>query len=411
MRSASPLNIAGRFAHTFLHSKLTPLIIVAVTLFGLLAIVVTPRTYNPDIVVPVVNIVVRRPGSTAHAMLNQVVRPLEALVGTLPGVDHTYGVANDDVATVTVRFQVGQDEGRSLVKVYNQVNSNLDQMPPGTSPPLIQLLSMYDVPIVTLTLSGPNATPTSLRQVGQHLLAQLRSVPGVGKTSIQGAAPRAVRVQLDPARLAAYHLSPTAVAAAIRATNVNQASGSLVSDGRDHPIRVNAALGDARAVGKVVVTVQDGRPVFLRDVATVTTAAAANDVRSFFACGPADAADCSTAPAPAVTLAIARQKGTNGVTVADAVLARLHQVERAALPQGMHVTVTRNDGAKANDAVNTLIEHLGIAIVAVVGILLAFLGWREASVVTVSIPLILFVVLGDRTGSPGRPSTASPCSR
>lgn len=389
-----PLNIAGKFAHTFLHSKLTPLIVVAITLLGVLAIAVTPRTYNPDIVVPVVNIVVSRPGSTAHEMLNQVVRPLEALVGTLPGVDHTYGVAKDDFASVTVRFNVGQDESRSLVKVYNQVNSNLDRIPPGTAPPLIQLLSLYDVPIVTLTLSGPDTTPTALREIGLHFLSQLSSVPGVGKTWIQGAAPRAVRVELDPARLAGYHLSPTAIAAAIQATNINRAAGSLVSDGREHPIRVDGALGDAAAVGQVVVTVRDGRPVFLRDVATVTSAPASDEVHSFFACGRAASHDCSTTPVPAVTLAIARQQGTNGVTVADAVLARLHQVEQAALPQGVTVTITRNDGATANDAVNTLIEHLGIAIIGVVAILLAFLGWREASVVAISIPLILFVVLG-----------------
>ena len=388
------LNIAGKAARAFLHSKLTPLIAIAITLFGLLAIAVTPRTYNPDIVVPVVNIVVSRPGSTAHEMLNQVVRPLEALVGTLPGVDHTYGVAKDDMASVTVRFQVGQDETNSLVKVYNQINSNLNRIPPGTSPPLIQLLSLYDVPIVTVTLSGHNISPTSLRQIGVHLLAQLSSVSGVGKSWVQGAAQRAIRVKLNAARLAEYRLNPSAVASAIRAANINQDAGNLVSNAKEHPIRVVAALGDADAVGQVVVAVRRDRPVFLRDIATVTTAPASDEVHSFFSCGLAASGSCPVTPAPAVTIAIARQQGTNGVTVADAVLSRLKQLEKAAVPQGVTVTVTRNDGATANDAVNTLIEHLGIAIVGVVAILLVFLGWREASVVAVSIPLILFVVLG-----------------
>ncbi len=226
------LNIAGRAARAFLHSKLTPLIAIAITLFGLLAIAVTPRTYNPDIVVPVVNIVVSRPGSNAHEMLNQVVRPLEALVGTLPGVDHTYGVAKDDMASVTVRFQVGQDETNSLVKVYNQINSNLNRIPPGTSPPLIQLLSLYDVPIVTVTLSSHNVAPTSLRQIGVHLLGQLSSISGVGKTWVQGAAQQAIRVKLNTARLAEYRLNPTTVAAAIRGANINKAAGNLVSNAK-----------------------------------------------------------------------------------------------------------------------------------------------------------------------------------
>ncbi len=390
------LNIAGKFAHAFLHSKLTPLIILATTLFGLLAILLTPRTYNPDIVVPVVNITVQRPGSSAMEMLNQVVRPLEALLGSLPGVDHTYGVARDDVAVVTVRFRVGQDEERSLVKVYNQVNSNLNRIPPGTAPPLIQLLSLYDVPILTLTLSAANATPDTLRDVALHVLEQLRDVPGVGKTWVQGAAPRSVRVWLDPARLAGYGLSPAAIATAIHAANIDRAAGSVVSGGREHPIRVSAALGDAADVGNVVVGVENGRPVFLRDVATVTTAPADDNVRSFLAFGRAAAKGGPQVgmPEPAVTIAIARQKGTNGVKVASAVLAKLQTIRQDALPQGVTLTVTRDDGAKANDAVNTLMEHLGVSIAAVVLILLIFLGWREASVVALSIPLILFVVLG-----------------
>ncbi|HUI21866.1 MAG TPA: efflux RND transporter permease subunit [Methylocella sp.] len=390
------LNIAGRFAHAFLHSKLTPLIILAASLFGLLAVLLTPRTYNPDIVVPVVNITVERPGSNAQEMLNQVVRPLEALMASLSGVEHTYGVAQDDTGLVTVRFQVGQDEERSLVKVYNQVNSNLDRIPPGTASPLIQLLSLYDVPILTLTLSSKEATPEALREVALHVLEELRNVPGVGKTSVQGAAARAVRVWLDPARLAGYGLSPEAVATSIRAGNVDLAAGSVVSQGREQPIRVAASLTDADQVGNVVVDARNGRPVFLRDVATVTTAPAASDVRSFFALGPAgvEASQRAGVGESAVTIAIARQKGTNGVEVANAVLAKLQTLEREALPQGVSLTVTRDDGATANDAVNTLIEHLTISIAAVVTILLIFLGWREASVVALSIPLILFIVLG-----------------
>jgi multidrug efflux pump subunit AcrB len=390
------LNIAGKFAHAFLHSKLTPLIVLATTLFGLLAIIVTPRTYNPDIVVPVVNITVERPGSHAREMLNQVVRPLEALMGALPGIDHTYGMAEDDRAIVTVRFQVGQDEERSLVKVYNQVNGNLDRIPPGTALPLIQLLSLYDVPILTLTLSAPDAAPDTLRDVALHILEQLRNVPGVGKSWVQDAAPRAVRVRLDPARLAGYGLGPDQVAAAIRAANVDLAAGSTVNGGREQHIRVAATLGDAANVGHVVVAVRDGRPVFLDDIAKIATAPAAADTRSFFAFGPAAPGGVreTAPPRAAVTIAIARQQGTNAVTVANAVLAKLKEVERAALPQGMTLTVTRDDGATADDAVNTLIEHLGISILAVVAILLVFLGWRESSVVALSIPLILFIVLG-----------------
>jgi multidrug efflux pump subunit AcrB len=395
MTERPALNSAGKLARLFLHSKLTPLMIVAITVFGALAILLTPRTYNPDIVVPVVNISVARPGSNSQEMLNQVVRPLEALVGSLPGVEHTYGVARNDGAIVTVRFEVGEDEQRSLVKVYNQVNGNLDRIPPGTEMPLIQSVSLYDVPILTLTLSGADRDGQQLRAIAARLLEQLRAVDGVGKTTIAGASPRAVRVQLDPGRLAAFRLSVERIGQALRATNVTLAAGGVVTENRAHPLRVAAALTTAGDVGRVIVATHEGRPVFLRDVATIAEGPADEDVSSTLAFGPADPqAHPPGVAEPAVTLAIARKRGTNGVEVANAVLGRLSSIERSALPEGVHVTVTRNDGAKADAAVNTLIEHLGIAILAVIVILLVFLGWREASVVTLSIPLILFVVLG-----------------
>jgi multidrug efflux pump subunit AcrB len=395
-RSDPPgLNPAGRLAKTFLHSKLTPLMAVAATLFGLLAIMSTPRTYNPEIVVPVINISVSRPGSNAEEMLNQVVRPLEALMASIPGVDHTYGMARDDAAMVTVRFRVGQDEERSLVKVYNQLNSHLNSMPPGTAMPLVQSVSLYDVPLVTFTLSSSRFDSMQLRRIAAHLMEQLRSVPQVGKSWIAGAPPPAVRVWLNPARLAAFRIPLSRVAQALSANNVAVNAGRMIPGNRELPLRVKAELLNADDVGSVVVGVSHNRPVFLRDVARITTAPASDDIASLFAFGPAAAkAQAAGRPETAVTLALARQKGSNGVQVADALLARMHALEKTALPEGVTVTVTRNYGADADDAVNTLIEHLGISILAVVVILLVFLGWREASVVTLSIPLILFVVLG-----------------
>ena len=386
------LNVAGRLARTFLHSKLTPLSIVAVTLFGILAIYATPRTYNPDIVVPVVNIQVARPGYGAEEMLNQVVRPLEALLASIPGVDHTDGYAGNDGAMVTVRFKVGQEEEKSLVKVYNQVNSNMDRLPPGAYPPLIRALSLYDVPILTLTLSSANMEPQELRMVANNVLEQLRSVPGVGKSSVQGASAPAVRVWLSPTGLAAHGLTPSRVAQALGAANVVRPAGKVIAGNRLSPVRAYAAFGDAQALGGVVVAVDHGKPVYLREVARIERGPANEDVSSTLGIGLA-ATGGPGAPEPAVTIAIARQKGSNGVVVTDTVLQRLKTVEHQALPDGVRVTVTRDDGARADAAVNTLIEHLGISISAVVVILILFLGWREAGVVALSIPLILFVVL------------------
>ena len=150
--TTSSLNSAGQLAKQFIHSKLTLLLIITTLLIGLLALERTPRTYNPEIVVPVINLSISRPGSNADEMLHQVVRPLEALMASIPNVEHTYGMAVNDSAIVTVRFKVNENEESSLVKVYNQINSNMDKMPPGTQMPLIRSVSLYDVPLVTITL-------------------------------------------------------------------------------------------------------------------------------------------------------------------------------------------------------------------------------------------------------------------
>ncbi|MDE2149486.1 MAG: efflux RND transporter permease subunit [Gammaproteobacteria bacterium] len=387
------MNVAGRLARAFLHSKLTPLGAVAIALFGALAVLATPRTYNPDIVVPVISVGVARPGYGSEQMLNQVVRPLEGLLASLPGVDHTDGFARDDFANVTVRFKVGQDEERSLVKVYNQINGNLDRLPPGAHLPLIRALSLYDVPILTLTLSSSQMPPQALRAVADNVLEQLRSVPGVGKSWVQGAGAPAVRVWLDPTALAAHDLTPSQVVGALGAANVVRPAGSVVEEQRSAPVRVDAGFVDGQQLGGVVVAVDRERPVYLRELARIERGAVDEDVASTLGLGPA-APGRARAPEPAVTIALARKKGSNGVEVAAAVVRRLRIVERQALPESVRITVTRDDGAKADDAVNTLIEHLGIAIAAVVAILMVFLGWREAAVVALSIPLILCVVLG-----------------
>ncbi len=387
------LNIAGKLARAFLESKITAMIMLAVSLAGLMALWVTPREYNPQIVVPAANIIVAKPGASAEEIENLVVKPLEAIMNAQSGVKHTFGYATADYGVVTVQFDVGQDQERSLVKLYNQLMQNLDRMPAGVLQPIIKPINVDDVPIMTLTLSSTTLPDDQLRLVASHVLEQLRNLPGVSFTQLSGGATRAVNVWIKPARLSAAGISLDQLDQQLRGANVSLPIGTLVDNDQSHPVRVAGFLGSAEDIGRIIIGAPNGKPVYLKDVADIRDGAAEVDEISRFALGPAAAHPGWRGEAPAVTLAIAKKSGTNAVVVANAVLAKLDTLRRDAIPQGVTVTVTRDDGAKANDAVNTLMEHLGIAVGSVIVILVFFLGWREAAIVTLTVPLILFIVL------------------
>jgi multidrug efflux pump subunit AcrB len=386
------MNLAGKLAKGFLTSKLTALFILAVTLTGLLALVVTPREYNPQIVVPAANIIVAKPGASATEIHNLVVKPLEAIMNAQSGVDHTFGYATNDFGLVTVQFKVGENQEDSLVKLYNQLMQNWDRIPPGAMEPMVKPINVDDVPIMTLTLSSGAYDDYKLREVAQRLLEQLRNVPGVSFTQTVGGRLRAVNVWIDPQRLEAAGLTLDRIDQMLRGSNVAAPLGELVQDNQSKPLRLSGFLGSAEEVGKIVVGVSRGGPVYLKDIAKIEDGPAEIEETTRFAFGPA-AGKKSSGEQPAVTLAIAKKAGTNAVVVADAVLAKLEDLKKQAIPAGVDVAVTRNDGAKADAAVNELVMHLGIAIASVVVILVVFLGWREAGIVTLTVPLILFVVL------------------
>jgi len=389
----TPMNLAGKLARGFLTSKLTALFMLAVTLTGLLALVVTPREYNPQIVVPAANIIVAKPGASATEIQNLVVKPLEAIMNAQSGVDHTFGYATNDFGLVTVQFKVGENQEDSLVKMYNQLMQNWDRIPPGAMEPIIKPINVDDVPIMTLTLTSQTHDDFRLRQVGQRLLEHLRNVPGVSFTQVVGGRPHALNVWIDPQRLEAAGITLDRIQQMMSATNVAAPLGELIQDNQSVPLRLACFLCSAERIGNIVIGASPaGGPIYLKDVASIEDGATEIEESSRFAFGPASAGKMN-GEHPAVTLAIAKKAGTNAVVVADAVLSKLEELKLQAIPAGIEVAVTRNDGAKADAAVNELVMHLGIAIASVVLILVVFLGWREAGIVTMTVPLILFVVL------------------
>ncbi len=390
--SKDELNIAGKLAKIFIHSKITMMIMIAITLAGMMAYLVTPREYNPQIIVPAANIIVPKGGATPEEVSNMAIKPLEAIMNALPGVDHTFGFAANDFGVVTVQFEVGENQVDSLVKVYNQLMQNMDKMPPDTQQPIIKPINVDDVPIMTLAITSDELPGVALRDVSLKLVEHLRNVPGVSFTDVVGGDRRAVNVWLDAQKIALTGLTLEQISEMLKGSNVSMPVGSLVNNNKNELVRVNGYLGNAQEVGSIIIGADMGRPIFLRDIAMIEDAPQEADSYTRIGYGPEGASDVR-GEQTAVTISIAKKPGTNAVDVANAVLEKMEHLKASVVPANIDVVVTRNDGEKANAAVNLLMEHLVIAVASVVVILVIFLGWREAGIVTLTVPLILFVVL------------------
>jgi multidrug efflux pump subunit AcrB len=388
------LSLAGRIADWFVDSKLTVLLVLFAFFAGGLAFWLTPRLENPRIVVPAANIIVEKPGASPTEIEQLVVKPLEAILQGMSGIEHTYGLALDSLGVVSVQFEVGEDKEDSLVKLYNQIMSNVDRIPPGARQPLVKPADVDEVPILVISLSSATLGDMQLRRLGNHVLERLRRVEGTSVSFVHGGRRRQINVQLDLGRMRAYNVTLAEIRSNLEATNIEMPAGSLASRNFEAKLRTGRFLRSAKEVGALVVGLHEHRPVYLRDVARVEDGPGEVTDLHHISYGPAfegeRPADWET---PAVSVAIAKRAGTNAVTVAQDVLAELERAKSEIVPEGVFVNVTRNDGARAADAVSTLMEHLAIAIGTIILLLVFFLGWRAAGIVTITIPLILLITL------------------
>jgi multidrug efflux pump subunit AcrB len=391
------LNPAGRIAEIFVISKLTPLFILACALLGVIAVTQTPREENPQILVPGAEIMVTLPGASAQEVEQLVVNPLEALVRQISGVDHTFAVAMNSMALIQVQFEVGEDKERSLVKIHDRIQGHCWKLPADAGRPIVRSVDVDDVPIVTVTLASEKYNDYALKRLADRMIERLRSMEEVSVAYVKGGRDRELRIELDPERLQAYGISGDITKALIQTANVAISAGSFLHQGQNSSLFVDGYLQTAKDVRKLVVGSHQGRPVFLEDVAEVIDGPPVERQRlSRFSFGPADKnfAVTKTPEIPAVTLAIAKKPGTNAVFVADDILKRIERMQASFVPQDVHVITTRNDGKRADDSVNLLIEHLGIALISVFVVAILFLGIKEALIVGLCVPLILALTLG-----------------
>jgi len=391
-----------RLAHTFVGSKLTPLLALIMLLIGLFAIALTPREEEPQIVVPMIDVMVMLPGASPEQIENIITQPLEQKVWEVEDVEYVYSASYSDFGMVTARYRVGTDMEKAITRLWNKILGNMDLAPMGIMQPIIKVRSIDDVPIQTLTLWSDDYDLYDLRQIAGELRAEVAAIEDVSVVELHGGRERKVRVELDPQRMAALGITTLSVLPALDVQNEDLPAGTFALAGEEFAVETSAFLRDADDVRNLVVGVYQGRPVRLMDIATVTDGPAEIDSYAFFGVGPRAAdkgLDTAVLPVgseyPAVTLSVAKRKGSDATRVAAAVHDKVERLKGHLIPADVNVTVTRDYGETANEKAKHLLKSLGEAILLAMIVVFLAMGWRGSLIIFVSIPttfaLTLFV--------------------
>jgi multidrug efflux pump subunit AcrB len=389
------LGFSGRLTRATIRSPLTPLILLAALAFGLIALMMIPREEEPQISVPMVDIMVRADGLKAPDAAELVTRPLEQIVKGINGVEHVYSQTQDDRVMVTARFFTGTSEDDAILRIHAKLRAEYGRIPLGIPEPLIVGRGINDVAVVTLTLSPEPALASrwnekDLNQLALKVQAELNKVEDVGLTYIAGGSAEQISVQPDPEKLALFGVTLQQLEAKVQGANRSFLAGQLRVVGRMAQAVAGRTLAGVPDIGLLLVTTRDGRPVYVRDLATVAIGPGPEEHHVWSL--RRDGKD-AWHTAPAVTIAFAKRAGANAVVVSEALLARVQALKGSLIPAGIHVEITRDYGGTANDKANELLFHLALATISIVVLIALVIGWREAAVTLIVIPTTILLTL------------------
>jgi len=387
------LGISGTLTKAFIASPLTPLLLLVALALGTMAMLSLPREEEPQISVTLVDILVDANGLKAADAIELVTEPLEDLVKGIDAVEHVYSLSEDDRVIVTARFLVGTDEDLATLRVHEEISANRSRIPIGIPEPLIIGRGINHVPIITLTVTPEPGNAgrwddNRLHAVADELLHELNKVADTGQSFIVGGRADQVRVEPDPERLSLYGVTLNQLVEKVKSANRSFLIGNIRDNNRTLPVVAGQTLSGVPDVGLLLITSRDGRPVYVKDVADVVVGARPEEHRVWHM-EPGDGGTIERRPA--VTIAIAKRKGTNAPLFAEKILERLEMVKGGLIPPGVAVHVTRDYGATATDKANELLFHLVLATVSIVIIIALFIGWREGGVVLIVIPTTILL--------------------
>ena len=393
--------ITGRIVEAFLRGNLSGMLIVIAVVCGMAAVLLTPREEEPQIVVPMADIMVQVPGASAQEVERQVSTRLEKIMYQIDGVEYVYSMSKPGISIVTVRFYVGEDRIGSLVKLYNKISMNTDLAPATVAGWVVRPVEIDDVPITNITFYSDRYDADSLRRVAEEVENRLQAVKNTGRTYLVGGAPLQVRITPDPELMASRNVSILQIATALKGANVTVPANFMKGQDTVKTAEAGIVFHSLDDVRHLVVGVALGQPVYLQDIARVeqTPAELTSYTRLMFGPAaedkdvPAALVDAKTGDWPAVTLAVAKKKGANAVWVSENVQAELDRLKGSIIPDDVHTLITRDYGQTANDKVNELLEGLAVAIVIVIGLIFVTLGGREAFIIATAVPITFALTL------------------
>ena len=386
--------IAGKIAKVFMQSKLTILLMIVFMVVGVYASFLIPREEEPQIDVPMADIFVGYPGASPTEVESRVIKPLEQLISNIKGVEYVYSTSMKEQGMVIVQFYVGEDIERSFVKLYNEINKHMDQMPAGVTFPLVKTRAIDDVPMLGLTLWSENYDDFQLNQMAQELEAEIKKVNNVAITHKIGGRERQLRVVLDKDKLSASGLDFLSVSKMIKANNSQMSSGSFDTNDNEFLINTGTFLETATDVKNLVVGVQQNQPIYLKQIAKIIDGPEVpqNYVSLGFGKGSVKSSDYKS-EYPAVTISVAKRKGADAMKIAEVIIAKVDYLRSTLIPDDVHVEITRNYGETASHKVSELLWHLIGSIFAVTLVVMLAMGWRGGLVVFLSVPITFALTL------------------
>lgn len=386
--------IAGRIAEVFINSKLSILLMIALMAIGMYSSSLIPREEEPQIIVPMADVMVGYPGANPTEVENRVVKPLEKIISNIKGVEHVHSMAMNGKAMIIVQFYVGEDTERSYVKLYDEMMKNKNIFPTGVYEPLIKTRSIDDVPMLGLTLWSEKYSDFQLRQMTEELASEVKKIKDVSLTNVIGGRSRQLKVIVDKDKMAESNVDALGIMQMIQASNGSSQSGSFTSNDQEYLVTTGEFLNSAEDVGNLVIGTSQNMPVYLKQVAKIEDGPSSTTNFVNFGYGNATEKGKSfLSEYPAVTLSISKVKGADAMKISEEILDQVETLKKTLIPNDVHVEVTRNYGETASHKVSELMSHLGIAIVAVTLLVMLAMGWRGGLVVFFSVPLTFALTL------------------